>query len=97
MLHLYRNLNKDTILCREIFRIIDYYLKKNVNSKVDQRRVEIDFEVFCKIVGNQPCLREEIIRCFLGIEGSVREMIERGLLGKNTKGDDEEEEDDYRN
>lgn len=24
-------------------------------------------------------------------------MIERGLLGKNTKGDDEEEEDDYRN
>jgi len=35
LLHLYRNLNKDTILCREIFRVIDYYLKKNVNCKVD--------------------------------------------------------------
>jgi hypothetical protein len=83
LLHLYKNLNKDTILCREIFRIIDYYLSKNVNSKADQRRVEIDFEVFCKIVGNNPSIREEIMRCFMGIEGSVREMQDRGLLGKN--------------
>jgi hypothetical protein len=83
LLHLYKNLNKDTILCREIFRIIDYYLSKNVNSKADQRRVEIDFEVFSKIVGNNPCIREEIMRCLMGIEGSVREMQDRGLLGKN--------------
>lgn len=36
------------------------------------------------------------MRCFMGIEGSVREMQDRGLLGKNQKGDDEEEEEDRR-
>jgi len=35
------------------------------------------------------------LRCFLGIEGSVREMTDRGLLGKNMR-EDEEEEDDSR-
>jgi hypothetical protein len=54
--------------------------------------VEIDFEVFQKIVKNNTCLKDEILRCFLGIEGSVREMQERGLLVK--KGDNYDDDED---
>jgi Ca2+-binding EF-hand superfamily protein len=35
LLNLYKNLEKNTILCREVFMIIDHYMKTNVSSKAD--------------------------------------------------------------
>lgn len=53
--------------------------------------MEINTEVYLKIVKQRPCLIKEIRGKFLGIQGSIKEMAAANKL--NTKVDSEHEDE----
>lgn len=93
LLHLNKNLPKNSTIGREILKVINFLLERNLYSKSLMTRVEINLEVFLKIVNSRTCLLAEIRRVFLGIQGSLREMKESGKLLAKADSDDEEFDD----
>jgi len=67
LLHLNKNLPKNSTIGREILKVINFLLERNLYSKSLMTRVEINLEVFLKIVNSRTCLLAEIRRVFLGI------------------------------
>jgi hypothetical protein len=75
-----------------------YFLDKNIYNKKDQRNVEINYEAFLKVINSKSCIRDEMRRNFMGIEGSVKNMLENNLLKTNDVygGESEVEYEEYR-
>ena len=64
LLHLNKNLKPHTLLSQEVIRVIDEYLHQNLlNSSKRLNRIEIDFDLYHKLV-TQSCIRNEIRRKF---------------------------------
>lgn len=60
--------------------MISFFLDKNLYSKSLMHRVEINFDVYMKIMNQKTCLIQEMRRFLLGIQGSLKEMAANGKL-----------------
>jgi len=60
--------------------VISFFLDKNLYSKSLMHRVEINFDVYMKIMNQKTSLNQEIRRFLLGIQGSLKEMAANGKL-----------------
>lgn len=56
-------------------------------------RVEINFDVYMKIMNQKTSLNQEIRRFLLGIQGSLKEMAANGKLAVQADSDAEEDDD----
>lgn len=56
LLHLYKNIPTNTQLGMEIFKVIQEFLTKNLYSKSILHRVEINAEVYLKILNQRTCI-----------------------------------------
>lgn len=90
LLHIYLNVDGKSPLGREAFKLIYYYLDRNIYNKKDTRSVEINYEAYLKVINSRTCVRDEMRRNFLGIEVSVKHMLENGLIKGNEMGTESE-------
>jgi hypothetical protein len=58
ILDLEKNINSQTKLGQEVFKILDFQIKNNLHSKRSQKE-KINYDIFCKIVGRS-CIIKEI-------------------------------------
>jgi hypothetical protein len=59
--------------------------------------VDINYEAFLKVTDSKSVIREEIRRNFLGVEKSVKYMLDNNLLKSNeTGGESEAEYEEYK-
>jgi hypothetical protein len=94
LLHLHKNIPSNSLLGAEIFKVFQVFLEKNLYSKSVLHRVEINAEVFLKILNMKTCITQEIRSKFMGIYGSMKEMAENGTLNQKVDSDHEEFEDE---
>ena len=92
LLHIYMSVDKKSPFGREIFKLIYYLMDKNIYNKKDQHYVDINYEAFLKVTDSKSVLRDEMRRNFLGIEVSVKHMVESNLLKQNEGGGESEQE-----
>lgn len=56
LLHLHKNIPSNSLLGAEIFKVFQFFLEKNLYSKSVLHRVEINAEVFLKILNMKTCI-----------------------------------------
>ena len=93
LLHLYKNIPPRSAIGQELIKVISFFLEKNLYSKSFMSRVEINLDVFLKVLNQRTCLTAEIRRTMLGIQGSLKEMKDSGKLAVKQDSDDEDNDD----
>lgn len=78
----------NTRLGQEIFKVVEYFLEKNLFNKTFLAKVQINKEVYLNICSQKPCLTTEMRGCFLGI-------VEKNVKVPLSADSDLEEEEDY--
>lgn len=90
------NLPKNSLIGREAFRLIYYLMEKNIyNRSTNNRQIQITYETFLKVLNSRTCVRDEIRRNFCGVEISIKEMVERGVLKVRADGEESDEPEEY--
>jgi hypothetical protein len=67
LLHLQKNISNTSPLGLEVMHIVDHFMKTNIYSKNIRERIPITFDIFCNLLNQKCCLRDEIRQKFLGI------------------------------
>lgn len=95
-MHVYMNLPPKSLIGREVYRLIYYVMEKNIyNRNSNNRTVELTYETFLKVLNSRTCLRDEIRRNLCGIDISIKDMVERGILKVRADGEDSDEPEEY--
>ena len=69
-------------------------MTKNLYNKSILHRVEINAEVYLKVVNQRTCIVQEIRSKFLGIQTTLKEMAISGKLNQIVDSEREEAEDE---
>ena len=66
LLHIYKNIPTNTLFGQEIFRVIEYFVDREIKKKSILKNVKIDLELYLKLFNQKMSLVKEIRTCFLG-------------------------------